>query len=137
MAKIIKRREVKYVPHYEHTFVDKNGELRAGYECDPQGNRLEPETEFTKWVRLEVENGTLYDMGVHTWEKKEVVPGELLCHCGRLNPIWGGGDFTCECGQWYNTFGQELRHPRHWGEETGERFDDNGNYIGGGPDPFF
>jgi hypothetical protein len=40
----------------------------------------------------------------------------------------------CACGRFYNSAGQGLTHPRFWGEETGERFDDHGNYIGGGYD---
>ena len=35
----------------------------------------------------------------------------------------------CDCGRFYNGSGQELCHPSLWGEETGERFDDDGGPI--------
>lgn len=59
------------------------------------------------------------------------------CTCGRKVEFSTGGDngmgdVKCACGQWYNVSGQALRPPREWGEETGERFDDEGDYIGGG-----
>ncbi len=59
---------------------------------------------------------------------------EVTC-CGEsfliLNPM---GDHCEICGQWYNFGGQLLRPPREWGEETGERFGDEGEYLGGGDD---
>ena len=61
----------------------------------------------------------------------------VKCHCGRTHKLekenWAG-DSKCECGQWYNAFGQKLNPPSQWGEETGERFDEDGGYIGGGED---
>jgi transcription elongation factor Elf1 len=44
-------------------------------------------------------------------------------------------DLECgNCGQWFNYVGQTLIPPRQWGEETGERFGDHGEYLGGGYD---
>lgn len=60
-------------------------------------------------------------------------PKKIKCGCGRelvLSEVTN----ECECGQFYNWAGQKLKPPREWGEETGERFDDHGNYIGGGED---
>jgi len=62
-------------------------------------------------------------------------PAQFKCECGL---IWDAyGDWHCDCDRWYNAFGQKLNPPSMWGWETGERFDDNGNYIAGGDDDFF
>lgn len=45
---------------------------------------------------------------------------EMKCHCGESVYLVG---FTCQCGncgQYYNSAGQELCDPEYWGEETGE-----------------
>lgn len=49
------------------------------------------------------------------------------CDCGREVEVYSGGagrDIQCECGQWWNAFGQRLRHDwqdrstyAEWGEE--------------------
>lgn len=58
------------------------------------------------------------------------------CHCGRQVHL-DRSDYRCPCGQWYNAFGQRLAPPSQWGEETGERFDERGNYvIGSGDDDY-
>ena len=36
----------------------------------------------------------------------------------------------CQCGTFYNGFGQRLVPPSQWGFETGERFDRHGDYVG-------
>lgn len=52
----------------------------------------------------------------------------ITCSCGAQVFVAG---FTnrCDCGKFYNWAGQQLSHPRFWGEETGERFDDDGQQI--------
>lgn len=52
------------------------------------------------------------------------------CDCGLT--IHLHGNTRCDCGRWFNACGQELNPPRMWGEETNERFDDFGNYVGEG-----
>jgi hypothetical protein len=41
------------------------------------------------------------------------------CHCGSEVTLSGNSN-QCQCGQWYNSAGQQLSDPSHWGEETGE-----------------
>jgi hypothetical protein len=53
----------------------------------------------------------------------------IECTCGLALELWDPMTNRCECGQFYNGSGQLLAHPRNWGEETGERFDDEGNQI--------
>lgn len=65
------------------------------------------------------------------FESKKPLIGK--CRCGRKIEFFGHGqDEACDCGRWYNSSGQELKPPREWGEDTGERFDDFGHYVGGG-----
>lgn len=56
------------------------------------------------------------------------------CPCGKSLEC---PEFTnrCACGRSYNWAGQELAPPSQWGEETGERFTDDGEQIiGFGPE---
>lgn len=55
----------------------------------------------------------------------------LKCDCGRKHEdIRLAEDVQCMCGRMYNGSGQALAHPSQWGEETGERFGDDGSYLG-------
>jgi len=55
----------------------------------------------------------------------------ITCDCGEKLELYDPMTNECECGRFYNGFGQRLSHPRNWGEETGESFDDHGNYVVG------
>lgn len=39
-------------------------------------------------------------MTAHTW----------ACDCGRTVASSHGADVLCDCGQWFNAWGQRLRH---------------------------
>ena len=46
-------------------------------------------------------------------------PAVGLCSCGKevvLDSDYQGA-VRCECGRWYNLFGQELRDPKYWEED--------------------
>jgi hypothetical protein len=58
----------------------------------------------------------------------------IKCDCGRVSELYDAMTNHCDCGRWYNGQGQQLSHPSQWGEETGERFNDAGQYVGGGDD---
>lgn len=53
-------------------------------------------------------------------EKREYMnPAVGKCSCGReviLDADYSGA-VQCECDQWYNLFGQELRDPKYWEED--------------------
>jgi len=61
---------------------------------------------------------------------------EVTCRCGAKTVITSDLGDPCSggCGQWFNFGGQPIRPPEEWGEETGERFGRNGEYLGGGDD---
>lgn len=58
-------------------------------------------------------------------EKREYMnPAVGKCSCGReviLDADYSGA-VQCECGSWYNLFGQELRDPRYWEEDDEDSF---------------
>jgi hypothetical protein len=58
--------------------------------------------------------------------------GLLECDCSATVSLDDPMTCVCEnCGAFYNGSGQKLCHPKFWGEETGERFDDAGSWIVG------
>lgn len=53
-------------------------------------------------------------------EKREYVnPAVGKCSCGRevVLDCDHAGAVRCECGRWYNLFGQELLDPEYWEED--------------------
>lgn len=43
----------------------------------------------------------------------------FICHCGRMisaDDADASGAIQCECGRWYNQFGQALKDPSKWSE---------------------
>lgn len=47
------------------------------------------------------------DQGVHLYKVETIVPAKAVCsHCGRY--LYLNGDSRCQCGWWYNQWGQEL-----------------------------
>ena len=55
------------------------------------------------------------DLGAvcNSWYYTEPAVGK--CSCGREVRLQG--DTVCECGQWYNQFGQALLDPEYWEED--------------------
>lgn len=58
-------------------------------------------------------------------EKRQYMnPAVGKCICGAevvLDADYAGA-VRCECGRWYNLFGQELRDPRYWEEDDEDSF---------------
>lgn len=53
----------------------------------------------------------------HEWTYMEPALG--ICSCGKevVLECDHAGAVRCECGKWYNLFGQELRDPKYWEED--------------------
>ena len=52
-------------------------------------------------------------------ERTYINPAVGLCSCGKevvLDADYQGA-VRCDCGRWYNLFGQELRDPEYWEED--------------------
>jgi hypothetical protein len=47
-------------------------------------------------------------------------PAIGICSCGRdvVLECDHAGAVRCECGKWYNLFGQELRDPEYWEDDN-------------------
>ena len=86
--------------HGDPDFSCMGREMRANYEACLTDKRL-TEGEFTK----------------HEWTYMEPALG--ICSCGREVTLEcdHAGAVRCECGKWYNLFGQELRDPEYWEED--------------------
>lgn len=86
--------------HGDPDFPAMGSEMRANYEACLSDKSL-TEGEFTK----------------HEWTYIEPALG--LCSCGKEVVLDCGHDLAvqCECGKWYNLFGQELWDPKYWEED--------------------
>ena len=88
------------LPNGEPDFDNMPPEAKANYEKCLTDDRL-TEAEFLKGTRT-------------YW-----APAIGKCICGRkvvLDADYQGA-VRCECGKWYNLFGQELRDPQYWEED--------------------
>lgn len=86
--------------HGDPDFPSMGSEMLANYEACLSDKSL-TEGEFTK----------------HEWTYIEPALG--LCSCGKEVVLDCGHDgaVQCECGKWYNLFGQELLDPKYWEED--------------------
>lgn len=133
MAKFIRQVEWRDYVKYRHDFryVD-SGRGFSGFmfDCDEHGNLLNPSpAEVANYQKClsNTHDKPLVNLGIQKQECTEKLPAIIECRCGQHVELWNSMTNRCDCGQFYNGSGQELCDPRYWGEETGERFDDNGN----------
>jgi hypothetical protein len=88
------------LPNGEPDFDHMPPEAKANYEKCLTDDRL-TEAEFLKGTRT-------------YW-----APAIGKCSCGAevvLDADYNGA-VRCDCGKWYNLFGQELRDPKYWEED--------------------
>lgn len=116
--------ERKAVREYELAFDD--GENNGfGFPCDKDGNLLpglhecalnnyrecmaHPE-KYVRWNK------------VITLKRSYTEPAHGTCICGREVTLYDQyyGACECECGRWYNLFGQELVAPEYWQDDPSE-----------------
>jgi len=132
VTEIIQKRKVEWITMYFHSFKNM-AEPDRGYSfgCDKDGKLLVPEHQ----VQMDAiaKDPTHMYIGIQHWDQKVVHPTVIKCDgCGQEIALCDPMTNECECGRFYNGGGQALTHPRHWGEETNESFDDHGNYMGEG-----
>lgn len=134
MAKFIKQSEIvetiTYTREYRYKDMPSAG---FTFDCDRHGNVETSEfsavglANYTKCS--EGKDPNLVYEGVQSHEHRYRTAAVVACeHCQRHVELhqWTN---KCDCGAFYNGAGQRLSHPRNWGSETGERFDDDGNQI--------
>lgn len=101
------------VKQYALEYTDRDG---GGYsfDCDSQGNLLPGEDLKFKAHAEDINSREwYYDGVVQEYVHTVVEPMVLECDCGERLFI-SDTDEVCECGRWYNSFGQELRDPKYW-----------------------
>ena len=87
-------------PFGEPDFASMTPEDRANYEACLKDDRL-----------------TASEFNVSEWTYIEPAVG--ICSCGEeviLDCDYAGA-VRCECGRWYNLFGQSLKDPEYWEED--------------------
>jgi hypothetical protein len=133
MAATVKREQWIEIPQYQlrFEFVGRPG---SGFffDCDKNG-KLQPLAPAGQESYHRCVSNThptpVVSLGIQCWTHRYREPAVLLCDCGQKLSLSDGMTNECTCGRFYDGSGQSLSHPRHWGEETGERFDDHGHLI--------
>ena len=93
--------------HGDPAFDSMTTEALANYEACLTDDRL-TEAEFTT--------------SVHTYTE----PAVGKCSCGSLVTLDSDymGAVSCECGRWYNIFGQSLIDPKYWYRDEDDYYSD-------------
>lgn len=100
-----------------------------GFDCDAAGNPVLTDANRANYERTR-QDPAFYSPQVQTWKNVWYEPATIRCDCGSTLSLDDAMTNRCDrCGQFYNGSGQRLAHPSQWGEETGERFDDNGSPV--------
>jgi hypothetical protein len=125
MLKIIKERTPETIIDYTIEFEYKDDPTSgfvfpANSDGTPALDKMPPEAKanYEKCLTDDRLTEAEFKVRKHTYMNPAV--GE--CICGRevvLDADYMGA-VQCECGRWYNLFGQELRDPEYW-----ERDDDD------------
>ena len=95
------------LPNGEPDFANMSPESKANYQKCLTDDRLE-ESEFMKreWTYMN--------------------PAVGLCSCGKevILECDHSGAVQCECGRWYNLFGQSLIDPKYWYRDEDDYYSD-------------
>ena len=122
MLKIIKERTPETLVDFRIEFTYKN-DPNAGF-CFPATSKGEPDLFFmSKEAQANYEKCLTDDRLIGPEftknERTYMSPAVGLCSCGKevvLDADYQGA-VRCDCGRWYNLFGQELRDPEYWEED--------------------
>ena len=111
-------RERKEEFSYSLEFTDGNGN-GFGFPCDASGNVLPLEYDCAKEnLKYCLDHPDEFEIWkkVKRYVSRYTEPAHGKCTCGRevylTNEYYGACE--CECGRWYNLFGQELLPPEQW-----------------------
>ena len=122
MLKIIKERTPETIKEYYISFWYKD-DPEAGFcfpatsSGEPDFSCMSPEAKANYEACLTDERLTESEFEVREWTY--VNPAVGKCSCGREVALDADymGAVQCECGQWYNLFGQSLKDPKYWEED--------------------
>lgn len=117
MIKDYKPAEWKNYDFYELVFDDGKGNGFA-FACDENGNLklTDEQRENYEFAMSHPEKFKRFNQVVKFTDRyKENASG--ICGCGKRIELYDEYLGACECphcGQWYNLFGQRLKHPDEW-----------------------
>ena len=122
MLKIIKERTPETITEYTIEFIYKDDPNAGfGFPALPNGD---PDFQHMSKEAVLSYNNCLNDDRLDgpefKVEKREyMAPAVGKCSCGREVTLDADymGAVQCECGRWYNLFGQELKDPQYWEED--------------------
>lgn len=125
--KIISERQRVETKEFCMDYNYKDGDGGYSFECDSNGKILNAEhAERAK----ELDKDPNFEKGEFTnYSNSYMQPAIGICDkCGKevrlIDQYMGACE--CECGQWYNMFGQQLKNPELWeneGNDSGEEID--------------
>lgn len=122
MIKIIKDREPETIIDYTIEFIYKD-DPGAGF-CFPALPNGEPDFKNMPEEAILNYNSCLNDDRLdgpefHKNKRTYMNPAVGKCVCGAEVVLDCGHDgaVQCECGRWYNLFGQSLKDPKYWEED--------------------
>ena len=128
MIKIIRERKPETITECYIEFKYKD-DPEAGF-CFPavapgvpKFSEMPPEAIVNYTACLTDERLTEAEFTTRTYTYMEPAVGK--CSCGKeviLDCSYEGAT-QCECGKWYNLFGQELRDPKYWDDDYGKIWD--------------
>ena len=129
MLKIIKERTPETIKEYYINFWYKD-DPNAGF-CFPavapgvpDFSSMSPEAIANYKACLTDER--LTEAEFEPREYTYINPAVGLCSCGKEVVLEGGyeGATQCECGRWYNLFGQSLIDPKYWYRDEDDYYSD-------------
>jgi hypothetical protein len=129
MLKIIKERTPETIKEYYINFWYKD-DPNAGF-CFPATASGEPD--FSSMAPEAIANykacltdERLTEAEFEPREYTYINPAVGLCSCGKEVVLEGGyeGATQCECGRWYNLFGQSLIDPKYWYRDEDDYYSD-------------
>ena len=111
-------RNYKTITEYELSFDDGRGNGFA-FPCNAKGEVPE---DLNECAKANLERCLKRPDKFRRWNKVVTIhrnvcdPAHGTCVCGREVELWDEyyGACQCECGRWYNLFGQELLPPDQW-----------------------
>ena len=133
MLKIIKERTPETIKEYYINFWYKD-DPNAGF-CFPATHQGEPDFSHMTPEAIANYKACLTDerLTEAEFEPREYTymnPAVGLCTCGKEVVLEGGyeGATQCECGRWYNLFGQSLIDPKYWYRDEDDYYSDMEDY---------
>lgn len=122
MLKIVRERTPEIITEYYLEFKYKDDPeagfcFPATHTGDPYFSRMSDEAIANYQACLTDKRLTAEEFTRHKWTYMNPAIG--ICSCGRdvVLECDHAGAVSCECGKWYNLFGQELRDPEYWEED--------------------